>query len=104
MKVFHEIGNPCSITVADINGNHWEWNNLLRMPFDKALLVAEDIFAGQFVFNPQDIECLYIIDTDTGELLATCEPDEEQQDNYDDWDYDEDCGFDPYLGCYTDDC
>ena len=21
-----------------------------------------------------------------------------------DWDYNEDMGFDPYLGCYTDDC
>lgn len=25
-------------------------------------------------------------------------------DTDEDWDFDEDCGFDPYLGCYTDDC
>jgi len=23
---------------------------------------------------------------------------------YDEPDYNEDCGFDPYMGCYTDDC
>lgn len=25
-------------------------------------------------------------------------------DDWDDWDFNEDCGYDPYLGCYTDDC
>ena len=25
-------------------------------------------------------------------------------DTDEDWGFDEDCGFDPYLGCYTDDC
>lgn len=25
-------------------------------------------------------------------------------DTDEDWDFNEDCGFDPYLGCYTDDC
>lgn len=30
---------------------------------------------------------------------------EEFDENEDDWDdADDDCGFDPYLGCYTDDC
>ena len=29
----------------------------------------------------------------------------EPEDDYDyDWGYNEDMGFDPYLGCYTDDC
>ena len=31
---------------------------------------------------------------------------EEDAEDYEDcdWGYNEDCGFDPYLGCYTDDC
>ena len=27
-----------------------------------------------------------------------------EDDEFLDWDYNEDMGFDPYLGCYTDDC
>ena len=30
--------------------------------------------------------------------------DEEYVDDDPDWGYNEDMGFDPYLGCYTDDC
>ena len=29
---------------------------------------------------------------------------EEEEDPDEDWGYNEDMGFDPYLGCYTDDC
>lgn len=29
---------------------------------------------------------------------------EEEEDFDEDWGYNEDMGFDPYLGCYTDDC
>lgn len=33
------------------------------------------------------------------------EEDEDSDENLDeDWGYNEDMGFDPYLGCYTDDC
>ena len=42
-----------------------------------------------------------ICDFDTGEVVATIEH-EQEPDN--DWDYNEDMGFDPYMGCYTDDC
>ena len=35
-----------------------------------------------------------------GEIVAeVAEPDDDP-----DWDYNEDMGYDPYLGCYTDDC
>lgn len=37
-------------------------------------------------------------DEDTGGTVYEVYSDEEGLDNYDD-----DCGFDPYLGCYTDD-
>ena len=37
-------------------------------------------------------------DLETGTLIYSIYADEEDSDNCDD-----DCGFDPYLGCYTDD-
>ena len=64
--------------------------------------------------NP-DIEGGVICDWDTGEVVATIKPDSllndyaqeymEHADDCDpDWGYNEDMGFDPYMGCYTDDC
>ena len=42
-----------------------------------------------------------ICDADTGEVVATFEREPEEPD----WDdCDNDMGFDPYMGCYTDDC
>ena len=29
---------------------------------------------------------------------------DDEDEEFLDWDYNEDMGFDPYLGCYTDDC
>ena len=47
-----------------------------------------------------------IWDANTGELYATCSWDNESipEEDYGDWDYNEDEGFDPYLGEYTWDC
>ena len=33
----------------------------------------------------------------------TIEPVDKDEDD-EPWDIDDDCGFDPYMGCYTDDC
>lgn len=64
----------------------------------------------------QDSEVIggVICDFDTGEIVATFKPDElddyaqecmEHADDCDpDWGYNEDMGYDPYMGCYTDDC
>ena len=46
-----------------------------------------------------DIRWVDVLDMDTGEIIA----------EYNRWDYepddiDDECGFDPYMGCYTDDC
>ena len=35
---------------------------------------------------------------------AECVPEKSSDDNCGDWDYNEDMGYDPYMGCYTDDC
>lgn len=45
-----------------------------------------------------------ICDWETGEVVMSFVPDEEDTTEDADWDYNEDMGFDPYLGCYTDDC
>ena len=35
----------------------------------------------------------------TFQVVESCD-----DDPGDDWGYNEDCGFDPYMGCYTEDC
>ena len=40
---------------------------------------------------------------ETGEEVAYSDPSEEYFED-EPADIDDDCGFDPYLGCYTDDC
>lgn len=47
----------------------------------------------------EGIEQVAVIDMDTGEVVAENDTDAEVWD-----DCDNDCGYDPYLGCYTDDC
>ena len=45
-----------------------------------------------------DISYCNVIDMDTGEVIH-------DRDGWDEpADIDDDCGFDPYMGCYTDDC
>ena len=58
------------------------------------------------------IVSITFIDSKTGELLLECKKgeagptavDDWDDDPDDDWGYNEDMGYDPYLGCYTDDC
>ena len=49
---------------------------------------------------PPEIENVQIVNMDTGEILW----DADENVDYGDDDCDNDMGFDPYLGCYTDDC
>lgn len=62
---------------------------------------VEAIFNDRTIFHGDVVERVFVSDSKTGELIA-----EFVGDNYndDDWDYNEDMGYDPYLGCYTDDC
>lgn len=60
------------------------------------MTMREDIFLG------------ILCDYDTGEVVLCVDREDEVEEDYDsdydDWGYNEDCGFDPYLGCFTDDC
>lgn len=46
-----------------------------------------------------------IIDIHTGEIVATIEKEEQEitEEDWYDW-RDDEIGFDPYMGCYSDDC
>ena len=63
-------------------------------------------FIERAMVNDGSIILGTICDAETGEVVATIIPEEEDDESLynGDWGYNEDCGFDPYLGCYTDDC
>ena len=44
-----------------------------------------------------------VIDMDTGEVEAEFTSSDNDEGDPD-WGYNEDMGYDPYMGCYTDDC
>jgi len=86
-----------------------------RCTLQDAVDYAESLFNDETCIHAHAIEKIMICDRHTGEICAECEPSpfcvgaEEYQeaslDSFDeDWDYNEDEGFDPYLRCYTDDC
>lgn len=57
-------------------------------------------FCDIYLDTVEDCTGVEVIDLETGELVYGVYADD---DEYSD-DCDNDCGFDPYLGCYTDDC
>lgn len=73
-------------------------------PLEDVLDFVQHIFNDDTFFHGESIESVHVIDSKTGELIAECVPEESVDDDYGDWDYNEDMGFDPYMGCYTDDC
>lgn len=101
MQVVYTLSNSCHLEVVDKYGGHWTYVTD-STEFSTLFQKSRDIINGMYGFHTEEIEAIYIIDVDTGEVLAECKPEVE---DYGDWDNcDDDCGFDPYLGCYTDDC
>ena len=49
--------------------------------------------------NTEGVSTVVCIDIDTGEVVTEVASDPDP-----DWGYNEDMGYDPYMGCYTDDC
>lgn len=61
-------------------------------------------FISTNIENSLSIVSADIIDTETGEIVATVtREDEDIEEDYYEPDYDE-CGFNPYMGCYDYDC
>ena len=72
---------------------------------DDALKYVDCIFDDATLFRCECVDSVHIINSDTGELIAECEPDGPIPVEDDcDWGYNEDEGFDPYEGCYSYDC
>lgn len=95
------------ITTADGNFTY----EMKSCTLQDAINYCEMIFDGDSPFQRNSVSKITVCDSFTGEICAECEWDdtptnsEIDNPNYDpDWGYNEDEGFDPYLGCYTDDC
>ena len=73
--------------------------NLLNEVLD----FVEHIFSNDTMFCGDYVEKVVVCDSNTGELIAECDSDRSDP-TPEDWGYNEDEGFDPYMGCYTDDC
>ena len=83
-------------------------------PLNEVLDYIEHIFNDDTIFCGKFVTHVVATDSKTGELIAECVPDKEVNNDveswptpeeiFDDWNYNEDMGFDPYLGCYSDDC
>ena len=74
---------------------------------DDTLDYVDCIFNDATMFRAECVDYVHVINSETGELIAECIPDPEGSDEANDdpdWDYNEDMGFDPYMGCYSDDC
>ena len=103
MKTIIEYSTFCEATIYETNGDSWSYNHTF-----KNLREAEEWARFQIEVRPLNFEIdrIYISDNDSGEILLTCRPDdvEDEEEHNDDYGYNEDMGFDPYLGCYTDDC
>ena len=101
MKVV--LSNPyrCSVTLC--NENDGVYNT--PAPFED--INAALAYCEEEIDVRQQAISAVIWDTDTGEICAVCGFDENNipEEDYPVWDDDVDeSGFDPYLGCYTDDC
>ena len=88
-----------------VNGN-WEGIALFS---DKASLSAMEMFADQQFDMGNNLTCpadnICILDMETGEVIFDWQDEHSSwDDDPDGWGYNDDMGFDPYLGCYTDDC
>ena len=59
---------------------------------------ALEEFCDAYFNNVEDCTGVEVVDLETGAIVYGV-----YADDYDD-NCDDDCGFDPYLGCYTDDC
>ena len=109
MKCKIEYSTRCVITIHDRLGGSWEYMPVYTKLQDALDDCARIIDGEEMIWKREDIENVFVTDADTGELLADCAPehwdeDEDDEPNCGDWDYNEDFGFDPYLGCCTDDC
>lgn len=49
-------------------------------------------------------EIAVLVDNETGEVIESSDDWDDYDEDYEPEDIDSDMGFDPYLGCFSDDC
>lgn len=62
--------------------------------------VGAELECGNSLYAPCD--AIRVVDITTGEIVLEVEVGDSE--DYEPANIDDDCGFDPYLGCFTDDC
>ena len=62
--------------------------------------IGAEFECGNSLLTPCD--AIRVIDLTTGEIVLEAEVGDAE--DYKPTNIDDDCGFDPYLGCFTDDC
>jgi len=108
MKTEIMYATTCALTIyfpkeVDIASADWR---------EQYKTLKDAVNAAEFIFETgyPTAELIVIWDANTGEVLAECsnekvpEDDWNEEDWEESWGFNEDMGFDPYLGCYTDDC
>ena len=110
MKINLTYGSSYDIKITTKTGEVFRYeirNSPLQVAVDFVELVFDDGTAIRATLVTQILIC----DATTGEILAECAPDPDyeesdfENENYNpDLGCNEDMGFDPYMGCYTDDC
>lgn len=87
-----------SIEIYRMNAGSWETLAMFDpVVFDEMVEASKAMFVNPLL----SAENVAIVDDLTGEVLwDACSEDEDCEPA----DIDDDCGFDPYMGCYTDDC
>lgn len=108
MKINIYNTKPCKVTFCNENDGIYD----APYPFDD--VNAALAYCEEEIDVRQQAISAAIWDADTGEVYVVCGFDEEDiaEEDYgpeddgawDDWGYNEDEGFDPYLGEYTWDC
>jgi hypothetical protein len=92
---FEHYGQFYAVLNSDANSLSYERVN------GYSLKECADFIEYKMTQNPK-ITDASICDNNTGEVIATILRDEEETEDYEP-DYDE-CGYNPYMGCYDFDC
>jgi hypothetical protein len=108
MKTTLTYSAPFTLTITAVNGDVVTLDASCQS-LDSILEYVNMISNDETpLFHGNGIALITVCDSTTAEIVAECRPDDEldfDNPNYDpDWGYNDDMGFDPYLGCYTDDC
>jgi len=109
MKLNLTYGASFELIITTVHGNFT--HEMKSCTLQDAVDYCEMIFDDGTPIRSRSISKITVCDSFTGEICAECERDDAPTDseidnpNYDpDWGFNEDEGFDPYLGCYTEDC